>query len=265
MFFGPVFGFCSVSSGGRRMGGAVLQELERKIEAVRPRPRGARGAVAPTGIPGLDALLPGGGLPRGLPIEWLGPPSCGKTAVLRTALDRLLAAGEAVALVDTTRTLYAPDWTEAAGRGRLWVVRPEGSVQAARCADLLLRSGVFGAVVLEVGDVPTGGWGRWPEGERTPGSGALSGRVTVRLQRLAEEAGVVFVVVGRTPLAGLRLGFRPARLEVPGGTPFGPSLPPVRPVWVRVGGRGEREQPVLCPAPPFRGGEAAARDRKGPR
>lgn len=248
------------------MRAAVLQELERKIEAVRPRPREPRRPVAPTGIPGLDALLPHGGLPRGLPIEWLGPPSCGKTAVLRVALDRLLAGGEAVALVDTTRTLHAPDWVGATERrGMLWVVRPEGERQAARCADLLLRSGVFGAVVLEVGGRAAEGWGPWSRGDRTTGPAELSRRVAVRLQRLAEEGGVVFVVMGRIPLAGLRLGFRPARLEMAGEAPFGPVLPPVRPVWVRVGGGGERELPILCPVPPFRGGETPARDRKGPR
>ncbi len=234
---------------------AAVLRLEREIENIETRPRRI-GPVVPTGISVLDGLLPGGGLPRGQVIEWAGPRSSGKTAVLRAALERLRTAGECVAFIDTSRTLFAPDWIELVDReGWFWVVRPRTEVEAAWCADLLLRSGAFGAVALHA--FPDIGPERSREGL------SLRKSTTVRLQRLAEEAGTVFVTVGRVPLAGLRLSFRPGRIEPVHGVAFGPFLPAVRPVWVRVGKRGSAEVPLLCPSPGRRM-EAPARDRKGP-
>lgn len=212
-------------------------------------PRTDAWSPARTGIPQLDRLLPGGGLPRGRPVEWWGPPSCGKTALLRRALGGFLDEGEPVAVVDGARTLYAPDWTGLWERGGLWVIRPPEE-EALRCTDLLLRSGAFGAVALDTGE----GF-----------SLSFSRSSAVRLQRLAEEAGAVWIVLGELPLATLRLRFRPARLEPTGDLRFGPFLPPVRPVWVWVGGGPSREVPVLCPALPERIPRFPVRDRKGPR
>jgi len=230
---------------------ATILELERAIERLGARPA-ASGAVASTGLPALDALLPGGGLPRGRVVEWLGPRSSGKTALLRAGLARLRGAGESVAWIDAGRTLYAPDWTGLVpGEGEFWVVRPRDGAETAWCADLLLRSGAFGAVALH-----------GPGG--TAGETDLLRRgATVRLQRLAEEAGALFVVLGEVPLAALRIGFRPGRVEPVRNVPFGPFLPPARPVWVRVGKRGGAEIPILCPVPAHRR-PPATRDRKGP-
>ena len=234
---------------------AVILGLEQAIERIEARPR-VRGPVAPTGMPDLDALLPGGGLPRGSVIEWLGPSSSGKTAVLRTGLARLRLHGESVAWIDTRHTLYAPDWTDlVSGTGEFWVVRPRTTGEAAWCADLLLRSGAFGAVAFHVADRSGG-----RSAER---GGGIRHGAAVRLQRLAEEAGALFVVLGEAPVAALRLGFRPGRVEPVRGIPFGPFLPRTRPVWVRIGKRGGVEVPVLCPlSAPRR--IAATRDRKGP-
>lgn len=236
---------------------ATMRELERRLEAVDPAPRPARpDRVEPTGLEALDALLPRGGLPRGRGTEWLGPRSCGKTALLRRALERLRLGGEPMALVDAGRTLHAPDWRSLEeGEGLFWVVRPPSEREAAWCADLLLRSGAFGTVALLLSEDGTGARPAAP----------LPRSAAVRLQRLAEEAGAVLVVAGGMPVAGLRLRFRPGRLEPVGGRLFGPFLPRTRPVWVRVdGGRGT-EVPVLCPRPAFRAGEARGRDRKGRR
>ena len=234
---------------------AVILGLEQAIERIEARPR-TRGPVAPTGMPDLDALLPGGGLPRGSVIEWLGPASSGKTAVLRTGLARLRMHGESVAWIDTRHTLYAPDWTDlVSGAGEFWVVRPRTVREAAWCADLLLRSGAFGAVAFHVADRSGGRSAASDEGIRHSAA--------VRLQRLAEEAGALFVVLGEAPVAALRLGFRPGRVEPVRGVPFGPFLPRTRPVWVRIGKRGGVEVPVLCPlSAPRR--TADTRDRKGP-
>ena len=234
---------------------AVILGLEQEIERIEARPR-ARGPVASTGVPDLDALLPGGGLPRGSVVEWLGPCSSGKTAVLRTSLARLRMRGESVAWIDTRRTLYAPDWTDLVpGAGEFWVVRPRTVGEAAWCADLLLRSGAFGAVAFHVFDGSGGG--------RAMSGGGIRHGAAMRLQRLAEQAGALFVVLGEVPIAALRLGFRPGRVEPVRGVPFGPFLPRARPVWVRIGKRGSVEVPVLFPlSVPHQ--TADTRDRKGP-
>lgn len=250
------------------MGSAALRELERRLEEMKGPPRETRPEAAPTGIARLDELLPEGGLPRGRAVEWLGPRSCGKTAVLRAALGRLHGLGEAVAVVDPTRTLYAPDWAELGGGTPFWVIRPPRPSEATWCADLLLRSGAFGAVALETGPavVPRRRGPRARRRPARPGTGpSLSRSVTVRLQRLAEEAGAVLVVMGGLPLTALRLRFRPGRLEPVAGSPLGPGLPRIRPVWAGVEGRGEREVPILCPVPPDRPVRPAIRDRKGRR
>lgn len=232
----------------------TLRDLEEELGGntpVRGGTAGPREAFA-TGLEPLDRLLPRGGLPRGEATEWRGTRSCGKTAVLRRVVRRLVRSGEPTAVVDARRTLWAPDWREAAGgEASFWVVRCPDPGEAAWCADLLLRSGAFGAVALVAG---------------REGEGRLTGSVAVRLQRLAEEAGALFLSTGRVPVAGLRLRFRPGRLEAVRDVAFGPRLPPVRPLWVRVEGRGEGEVPVLCPAPrrPPAAGEGG-RDRKGRR
>ena len=239
---------------------ATIRELERKLERLEPVPRPDAPAAVPTGMEPLDELLPRGGLPRGEGTEWLGPRSCGKTAVLRAALGRLRRSGEPAAVVDAARSLHAPDWEElAAGKGRFWVVRPPEPREAPWCADLLLRSGAFGAVALLLGGEGDGGRGG-ADGV------ALSRSTAVRLQRLAGEAGTVLLVSGELPVASLRLRFRPGRVEPVGGRLFGPFLPEVRPVWIRVGPGGRRaEVPVLCPPARPRGADARGRDRKGRR
>ena len=231
----------------------ALVELERQIEQIESKPRGPGGSV-PTGVSSLDTLLPGGGLPRGQVVEWLGPRSSGKTSLLRAALASLRATGESIALIDPARSLYAPDWAGLiAGEGRFWVIRPPDPAEAAWCADLILRSGAFGAVALLASTHTT------VSEENDP---LLRRAVTIRLQRLAEEANAVFLTVGHVPMAALRLSFRAGRVESVQEA-FGPFLPSVRPIWVRVGKRGAVEVPLLCPvSPPW--GPDPARDRKGP-
>lgn len=230
---------------------AALREIERRIEDVEGRPR-IDVETVPTGLGSLDALLPGGGVPRGRATEWSGPRSCGKMALLRRTVHEFNALEEPVALVDAVRTLYAPDWVGLSEHGPpFWVVRPPPG-EAAWCVDLLLRSGAFGAVVLDAGDASSA----W-EVRRSVG---------VRLQRLAEEAGSVLIVVAELPVAGLRLRFRPGRMRPDHDSPFGPFIPPVRRVQVQVGKGKWVEIPAAYPVPtsrdPVTGG--LARDRKGP-
>lgn len=241
-------------------GSRTLRKLQEKLESLDVGAVPGRGAgtdrlrALPTGLDRLDEVLPRGGIPRGRATEWWGARSCGKAALLRAALERRCAAGDSVAWVDVNRTLYAPDWISLArGPGRFWVVRPSCPGKGGWCADLLLRSGAFDAVVLEGEEEP----GRGSNGPEPAGS-------VVRLQRLAREAGAALVVMARVPVAALRLRFRPGRIEPVSGA-FGPSLPPVRPLWVRVGRGGRVELPVLCPVPGDRSRTRPTRDRKGRR
>ncbi len=230
----------------------ALQELERRIEGVEGRPAAGVDTV-PTGLVPLDALLPEGGLPRGRATEWSGPRSCGKLALLRRALSGFHALGEPVVLIDALHLAHAPDWLELSERGpAFWVIRPPPG-EAAWCADLVLRSGAFGAVVLDVVDGPPSG----VEVRRSVG---------VRLQRLAEEAGSVLILLAELPVAGLRLRFRPGQVRPDDGSPFGPFLPSSRPVRVQVGRGRWVELPVACPPPALRSSETVdlGRDRKGP-
>jgi hypothetical protein len=253
LYYLSTFGVYSVSWRERMRRSAAIVELEKQIERIESRPRGPGGSVS-TGVPSLDALLPGGGLPRGQVVEWLGPRSSGKTTLLRTAFASLRTTGESIALIDTARSLYAPDWVGLiAGEGRFWVIRPPDPGEAAWCADLILRSGAFGAVALLASTHVV------PAEKVDP---VLRRSVTIRLQRLAEEANAIFVTVGHVPLAALRLSFRAGRVEFVQEA-FGPFLPSIRPIWVRVGKRGAVEVPLLYPVPPSWGLEPA-RDRKGP-
>jgi hypothetical protein len=116
-----------------------------------------------TGIGALDQLLDGG-WPRGALSEISGRRSSGRTSVLLASLACALAAGHAVALVDTDGALD-PRGAEAAGvpPGRLLWVRA-GARQALKAADLLVAAGGFGVVALDLGEggarIPDAAWVR---------------------------------------------------------------------------------------------------------
>src|SRR5882724_4038366 len=129
-----------------------------------------------SGIREIDELA--GGLPRGCLSEICGPASSGRTSVLLAALAAATRRQEVCALVDTTDALDAVSaaatgvelerllWircTEASG-GRLRTSgggpqtrspTPDARIeQALRVTDLLLQSGGFGLVAMDLGDVP---------------------------------------------------------------------------------------------------------------
>jgi hypothetical protein len=136
----------------------------------------------PTGIGALDAILPGGGLPRGRLTVWM--PSGGSTAVLRASCHAAVAAGERAAWVDGAGTVIGASWQE----GPL-LVRPKSRKGALQSAAELLRSGAFALVVLA---------GAEPEGTET-----------VRLSRAVREGGGAFVALtANASLASVRLTSR---------------------------------------------------------
>ena len=129
-----------------------------------------------TGVAPLDAVLPGGGLPRGRLTEITGTAGSGLTTFARHLVATTLQAGWWVAYIDAARTLAPRDWAALGAHEGLWVVRPDAPARGSWCADVLLRSGAFGLVVLD-------------------GAHALPRAVAVRLVRLAHTSDAALVLL----------------------------------------------------------------------
>jgi recombination protein RecA len=107
-----------------------------------------------TGIPQIDALT--GGLPRGALTEIFGPTCSGRTSLLLSALSERTTHQEACALIDGADA-FDPHSAEAAGvdlRKLLWV-RCHNIDQTLRATDLLLQSGGFSLIAVDLSDIPT--------------------------------------------------------------------------------------------------------------
>jgi hypothetical protein len=105
-----------------------------------------------TGISEIDLLA--GGLPRGALTEIFGPDCSGRTSLLFSALSVRTAHLEACALIDGCDA-FDPHSAEAAGvdlKQLLWV-RCRNIQQTLRATDLLLQSGGFGFIALDLSDV----------------------------------------------------------------------------------------------------------------
>jgi recombination protein RecA len=186
---------------------------------VRPTPE-----MVSSGIREIDELT--GGLPRGCLSEICGPASSGRTSVLLAALAEATRRQEVCALVDTTDAL---DAVSAAAAGvelekLLWIrcsrtsgsgprtsdyeiqtrVKPDARwpraevrgpksdaqlEQALRVTDLLLQSGGFGLVAIDLGDVPDSAARRIPLAS------------WFRFQRAIESTSTVLLVVAQAPCA----------------------------------------------------------------
>jgi hypothetical protein len=142
----------------------------RALERFRPAPR--RGLRF--GIAELDVLLPFG-VPRGQLTALEAPLGSGGTALLLALAETTLRADEGVALVDAARTLAPHAAAHLAERGQFWVIRPRGTASAWWCADVLLRTGAFGLVIVD-------------QAPRPPR------RVAIRLQRLARDKDAALVM-----------------------------------------------------------------------
>jgi hypothetical protein len=145
---------------------AFPEQLRRLIPAVR------RGLAF--GIPALDAALPQG-VPRGQITALDAPLGSGGTTLLLALAETTLRADEGVALVDAERSLAPQAAAHLAVLGPFWVVRPKANENAWWCADVLLRTGAFGLVIVD----------------RVP---APVRRVAVRLQRLAHDKDCALVI-----------------------------------------------------------------------
>jgi recombination protein RecA len=186
---------------------------------VRPAPE-----MISSGILEIDDLT--GGLPRGYLSEICGPASSGRTSALLAALAAATRREEVCALVDTTDA-FDPVSAAAAGmdfqrllwvrcspgEGRNWgghdfsrakkthsekgASAPEGKnykserplEHALRVTDLLLQSGGFGLIAIDLGDVPL------PMARRVPLT------TWFRFQRAVEHTPTVLFVVSPAPCA----------------------------------------------------------------
>jgi recombination protein RecA len=148
-----------------------------------------------SGIAAMDALT--GGLPRGCLTEICGPASSGRTTLLLAALAAATRRGECCVLVDASDAL---DPQSAADAGieldRLLRVRcgensPEKSLeQLLRATDLLLESGGFGLIALDLGDLP-------PQVARR-----IPLTTWFRFRRAVEHTPTVLLAVERQSIAG---------------------------------------------------------------
>ncbi|HTP28338.1 MAG TPA: hypothetical protein VMK12_22120 [Anaeromyxobacteraceae bacterium] len=210
----------------------IIDELREEIRRIERKPPSARMHPVPTGRPDLDALLPGGGFPRGTLTELAGGHACGKTKVALSVLAAAMGKEGLAAFVDGRSEFYPP---AAAALGidlaRLLVVRPsarEGTVEEALrqvlwSTETLLSSGAFEAVAI---DAPTGACGR------VVGGGILPS-VLRRLPAAAARGGTVGIWLGT-----------PGGVPVPAAVRFEISAGGA--VIRRTFGRGESLKPALA-------------------
>jgi RecA/RadA recombinase len=145
---------------------ALPERLQRLVPATR------RGLAF--GIPALDAALPSG-ISRGQITALNAPLGSGGTTLLLALAATTLAADEGVAIVDAERSLAPQAAAHLAALGPFWVIRPRTDENAWWCADVLLRTGAFGLVIVD----------------RSP---APPRRIAVRLQRLAHDKDCALVM-----------------------------------------------------------------------
>ncbi len=160
--------------------------------AVRPAPE-----MASTGIAAMDALT--GGLPRGCLTEICGPASSGRSTLMLAALSAATRRGEYCAVVDASDSLDPPSLAAAGIEldRLLWVRCGENSREAEhrleqllRTTDLLLESGGFGMIALDLGDVP-------PQAARR-----IPLATWFRFRRAVEPTPTVLLAVERQSIAG---------------------------------------------------------------
>jgi hypothetical protein len=160
--------------------------------AARPTPE-----MVSSGVAAIDALT--GGLPRGCLTEICGPASSGRTTLLLSALAAATKRGEFCAVVDASDALDPQSVADAGVEldRLLWVRCGESSSHAEhrleqllRAADLLLESGGFGLVALDLGDLP-------PQAARR-----IPLTTWFRFRRVVEHTPTVLLAVERQSIAG---------------------------------------------------------------
>ncbi len=151
-------------------------------DAVVPPPR-PRGIVVPSGWAAVDRGLAGGGLGPGETAVLEGAPGAGGLALASSWARAAALGGEPVIVLDTEGSTLPHAWVPPPdARASIWVVRPEVPADVWPAADITLRSGAFGlVVVLDPEPAPPG--------------------VGPRLVRLARDREARLIVAGKAPFA----------------------------------------------------------------
>jgi recombination protein RecA len=168
--------------------------------------------ILPAGLNSLDGIIEG--CPRGRITEIVGPVSSGRTSLLHSILAESTRLGEFCAVVDTTNA-FDPASAEAAGvqLKRLVWIRCNGNAEhAIKSADLLVHSGGFGGIALDLCEVPS----------------RITRRIPLswwyRFRRAIENTPSVFVVLETEPnakaCASLLLEMRRDQAAFTGTQPF---------------------------------------------
>ena len=108
-----------------------------------------------TGFKDLDGVIEG--CPRGRITEIAGPVSSGRTSLLHSILAEATRLDEFCAVVDATNS-FDPASAEAAGvnlRRLVWIRSNGNAEHAIKAADLLVHSGGFGVIALDLCEVPS--------------------------------------------------------------------------------------------------------------
>jgi hypothetical protein len=186
---------------------ALRIQIERSLQhrfpaALSPVPRTIR-ETAPTGIPEVDSLLDGG-LPVGAISEIIGLESSGRTSLALAFLASRTSEGRVCAWVDAADSLDAESAAASGVRLKqlLWVrcrrsstaTRPPANPwpnldRALRATDLLLQSGGFAALVLDLGSIDP------QHARRIPLS------TWFRFRQAADRARASLLVLAQAPLA----------------------------------------------------------------
>ena len=167
------------------------RKLDRTLTtALPPLERADPAALLPFDIAAIDTVLRGG-LPRGQLSEIAGSSSTGRTTLLLHLLGAATRAGEIAAFVDTCDRLDVAS-ADAAGIDveRLLWIRGESFVdRAIKALNLVLQSGGFAIVAIDLADVP-------PRELKS-----LPWTTWLRLQRVIEGSDTACVLIVREPLA----------------------------------------------------------------
>jgi hypothetical protein len=143
---------------------------------VRPKPE-----MLSTGIPEVDAIT--GGLPRGCLTEICGSASSGKTSLLMATMAAATRRTETCVLIDASDS-FDPASGAAAQRTKSSERKLE---QLLKTTDLILQSGGFGLVVLDLAGIPENFARRIPLAS------------WFRFQRVIEPTKTVLLVVSESP------------------------------------------------------------------
>jgi recombination protein RecA len=153
-------------------------------------PPPAQPLTLPTGVPELDAALPGGGLPRGGLTELIAARSAGGTSLAMRVVAQAQRGGAWACWLDLGRS-FTPGAAQAAGidLGALAVARPASGAETAVVVRTLLARRAVGALVID--SLP-----RWAAME---GGAAALGDLLRQLPRLLEGSGCALLALNPLP------------------------------------------------------------------